>query len=136
LKETAIESQLNGSALSPEATTIDWSNYEQYSSSLVEENPNWPGYDRYIDLNKLKTFEVFNRFNDYSKFEIYGNDIRSAMNNLLDTDQIYGNSYQLLSNTVNTYYAMKSIGQMNGAGIMGFSVAPQYNGANITFVKR
>jgi len=136
LKETAIESQLSGSALSPEATTIDWSNYEQYSSSLVEENPNWPGYDRYIDLNKLKTFEVFNRFNDYSKFEIYGNDIRSAMNNLLDTDQIYGNSYQLLSNTVNTYYAMKSIGQMNGAGIMGFSVAPQYNGANITFVKR
>ena len=136
LKEEAITAQLSSLELPKQSLDVDWGGYEEYSRSLVEDNINWEGYDRYIDLKKLRTLEAFNRFNDYSKFEIYGSDIRSAMNDLLDTEQIYGNSYQLLSNTVNTYYAMKSIGQLNGAGIMGFSVAPQYNGANITFVKR
>jgi hypothetical protein len=135
LKEQVIQSELEGEQLSPNAFNVDLSDYERYAERFAE-RPDWEGYNQYIDTEKLRTLYAMNNFKDYSKFEIYSSDIRSAVSTLMDTSMIYGNSYPQVTDVLATYHAINGLAAMQGGTVISRSVAPQYNGANITYVRR
>ena len=135
LKEQAIEAETRGEMLSPNAFNVDMSDYENYARQFAE-SPDWEGYNQYIDTEKLRTLYAINNFRDYSKFEIYSSDIRSAVSTLIDTSKIYGNSYPQVTDVLATYHAINGLAALQGGTVISHSVAPQYNGANITYVRR
>lgn len=135
LKEQVVQSELEGEQLSPNAFNVDLSDYERYAERFAE-SPDWEGYNQYIDTEKLRTLYAMNNFKDYSKFEIYSSDIRSAVSTLLDTSLIYGNSYPQTTDVLATYHAINGLAAMQRGTVISRSVAPQYNGANITYVRR
>jgi len=131
LKDEAIEAKLEGVELSQSAYNIDMSAYEEYVERNIPQPPEIVTTNPLLDLNKLKTLEVIKNI-DYSKYSVYADDITAARSSLIDFEALFGERWNQYNQTIMLYNGISKMAQLNGGIMNRFSIAPQYDGANIT----
>lgn len=133
LKEKTISAIESGTRLpESEKKVIPSDRYREYVQANREE---WDRREElmspYVDINAVRALDIYNRFEDISKFDIYYDDIRNAkisLANLQAANSMYSSGMDM-SNTLSIFAELSRLGN----GHVSMSFAPR--GSNMTVYK-
>ena len=133
LKEKTIEAIESGTRLPESAKKVIPS--ERYTEYIQSNKEEWDKREElmspYVDINAVRSLDIYNRFEDITKFDIYYDDIRNAKISLANLQAINSmNSTSMdMSNTLSIFAEMAKLGNGN----VSMSFAPRGN--NMTVYK-
>jgi hypothetical protein len=133
LKDVSVQAKLNKGTIPQNAYEIDLSEYRRYAESVTKNYDQVLVTNPLIDLDRYRALQVVNNFSDYTKFNVYADEITSAKTSLIDMEKLYGEQWNQQNQLLMSYRSLQGIAAMNNGYMSKFSIAPHYDGVNLVY---